>query len=63
MKNLLLKLLNRKKEEKIENNDNNNPNNIIIIEMNQLFKDNNQYGELNNHTIHHIVFINKRKKD
>lgn len=60
MKNLLKKLFNFKKEE-IKKPDN-NPDNIIIIDMNQLFKDNNQYGELNNHTIHHIIFISKRKK-
>ena len=56
MKNLLKKLkklLNKKKKD----------NDIIIIEMTELFKDNNQYADLNNHTIHHIVFLNKRKKE
>ena len=53
MKNLLKKLLSKKKKKK---------DNIIIIDMTELFKDNNEYADLNSHTIHHIVFINKFNK-
>ncbi len=56
MKNLLKKL---KKLLNKKNKDNDN----VIIEMNQIFKDNNDYADLNNHTIHHIIFISKRKKE
>lgn len=51
MKNLLKKLLSKKKKK----------DNIIIIDMTELYKDNGEYGELNHHTIHHIIFINKNK--